>query len=227
MSLIINENVYGLTASGKKIKIGEAAVSHDDIYITGGKIFYIDDTSTGATYHFYNQDGTEMQNVAVGDSPYAYSVTGDPNKDKYYIVNTTELCGYKIWRGGEAGEAVNIITNTSGDIGTGKENTAAALAASLAQSDTTIWYDLSQINSTGDCTDWYIPSKTELLTLATAVDGEGNHIVSATYKYWSSTEYPYGGGNTTMTGWLWKASMTGMDREYYQSQSNAYVIRSF
>lgn len=225
MSLTINENVYGLTESGKKIKIGTAAVMRDDIYITGGKIFYIDETSTGATYHFYNQDGTEVDNPAIGDSPYAYTVTGTPSKDKYYIANPTRVCTSKVFRDGTSDELVDIFSNTSGDIGTGKGNTIAAIAASLAQSDTTIWYYLNQFNSTGDCTDWYIPSKTELLTLATAVDGGGNKIVPANLNCWSSTEYPYGNTATTKTSWLFKNG--SLDREYYVNKYSAYAIRSF
>ena len=74
MAVELSVNVYGLTDSGKKVKIGKVK---DTFEAVGGTIFYIDDTADGV-YEFFDIDGNLMQSVNVGDRPYAYRVVRDP-----------------------------------------------------------------------------------------------------------------------------------------------------
>ena len=48
----------------------------NNMHKLGGKIFYIDTTATGATYHFYDEEGEEIpeSSIKVGDEPFAYTV---------------------------------------------------------------------------------------------------------------------------------------------------------
>ena len=74
-------NVYGLTRQYERIKIADAIITAEAV---GGTIFYIDDTADGV-YEFYDTDGNVIENVQVGDRPYAYKVTTTGTKDKYYV----------------------------------------------------------------------------------------------------------------------------------------------
>ena len=55
-----------------------------DLTPVGGTIFYIDDTVDGV-YEFFDADGNQIENVQVGDRPYAYRVIKKGSKDKYYV----------------------------------------------------------------------------------------------------------------------------------------------
>ncbi len=74
------------TTSGKKVRIGHVTEVEADLFPVGGKIFYIDSTSDRVV-DFYDQYGDLVENVAVGDTPYAYKVIseGTSGKDKYYV----------------------------------------------------------------------------------------------------------------------------------------------
>ena len=50
----------------------------------GGTIFYIDDAAEGK-YEFFDVGGNVIENVQVGDKPYAYRVVSAGSKDKYYV----------------------------------------------------------------------------------------------------------------------------------------------
>ena len=52
----------------------------------GGTIFYIDNEADG-TYEFFDVGGNVIENVQVGDRPYAYRVVSTGSKDKYYVYN--------------------------------------------------------------------------------------------------------------------------------------------
>ena len=76
-------NVYGLTRQYERIKIASAVIIADTNPI-GGTIFYIDNTADGV-YEFFDTDGNVIENVQVGDRPYAYKVVTPGIKDKYYV----------------------------------------------------------------------------------------------------------------------------------------------
>lgn len=223
MAVSFNVNVYGITGMGKKAKIGVIPdLVDEDAYYVGGTIFYIDSTATGATYHFYDQYGEEISDVAVGDSPYAYTVEGTPSKDKYYVFNPSAVIGSKRWTYYSNGEYVYNSLGTADGIGKGKTNTTTVMAAddgAYITNDSngvaTIWYELKQFrdNKVGNCDDWFIPSKAELEALRTAVDGEGNPLTTLfTNTYiWSSYEY------SAQYAWRW----------YYNDQAWGYYYKDY
>ena len=130
----------------------------------GGKIYYIDDTADG-TYSFYDAEGNLMSNVSVGSTPSYYKVLTAGSKDKYYVYHD-EIYGSFQW-----GKYYTTTGATGTAIGTGKSNTATLLATNAVSDTNTIWYKLQQIRnaSTGDCNDWFIPSKDEVEALRLAI----------------------------------------------------------
>lgn len=198
MRMTIFENVYALTESGKKVAIGTVSEARDDIYRVGGMIFYIDSESTGAEYHFYDQNGREIHDVAVGDTPYAYSVSGTPTKDKYYIFKQEETYPVGTWTYMYNGEYVKekVGIRTLFAIGNGKINTNYIMTVSdgaYANGADTIWNGIKTLNLTADNNDWYIPSKDELEALRTAEDAEGAALIPSIFidvynPIWTSCE---------------------------------------
>ena len=169
----------------------------------GGKIYYIDDTADG-TYSFYDAEGNLMSDVSVGSTPSYCKVLTAGSKDKYYVYHD-ELYTSLTW--GKSGTTTGA-TGTA--IGTGKSNTAKLLATDAVSSTYTIWYKLQQIRnaSTGDCNDWFVPSKDEIEKLRLAVNSgsiTGGAIAGSSYtrsvfksKYlWSSSEH------SAQSAWLW------------------------
>ena len=146
----------------------------------GGTIFYIDDTADGV-YEFYDAEGNVISSVAVGDSPSMYKVLTPGTKDKYYVCNTTLYPSLSLqW--GMYGKSTGA-TGTA--IGTGESNTSTVMATSAATTTGTIWYQLAQnrSNSLEGCTDWFIPSKSEMDEV------RKSGVLSIGGKYiWSSSE---------------------------------------
>ena len=169
----------------------------------GGKIFYIDDTADG-TYSFYDAEGNLMSDISVGSTPSYCKVLTAGSKDKYYVYHD-KLYTSLTW--GMSGTSTGA---TGTEIGTGKSNTATLLATDAVSSTNTIWYKLQQIRnaSTGDCNDWFVPSKDEIEKLRLAVNSgsiTGGAIAGSSYtrsvfksKYlWSSSEH------SAKNAWLW------------------------
>ena len=178
MSVTLKENVYGLTGTGKKVRIGHVTEVEADLFPVGGKIFYIDPTSDREV-DFYDQYGDLIENVAVGDTPYAYKVisNGESGKDKYYVY-WDSLFTSKRWTYYENGAYVYNSLGTADGIGKGKTNTALVMAADSGKYITndsngqaTIWYSLKGMNDAkkGGCDDWFVPSKAELEELRKAI----------------------------------------------------------
>lgn len=172
----------------------------------GGKIFYIDDTSTGAEYTFYNVNGDVLTDVRVGDAPYYYTITGTPSKEKYYVFNDNAPTD-KFWTYQDAGAWVLNLLGTGDGIGIGKSNTAIVMSAdngAYANYPNTVWNALKALNDNADkdCTDWFVPSKAELEVLRIAVDKNGNPLTTSfsNTNFWVSTEYD------TQIVWLWAYS---------------------
>ena len=167
-------NVYGLTDSGKKVKIAEVK---DTAEAVGGTIFYIDDTANG-TYEFFDAEGNLLQDVKVGDKPYAYRVIKAGTKDKYYVYHD-EMYTSKRWTYYKDGAYVyDTIGSLSQNIGAGKTNTEIMMArdngayvTANSNGTPTIWYQLQQtrLAKAGGCDDWFVPSKSEIEELRKAI----------------------------------------------------------
>ena len=174
----------------------------------GGTIFYIDDTADGA-YEFYDAEGNIISSVAVGDSPALYKVLTPGTKDKYYICNTKL---YPNWQWGTYG----ISTGATGTaIGTGKSNTNTVMATSAATTWGTIWYQLAQdrSNSSGGCTDWFMPSKDEMEAVRTS------GVISFSNKnIWSSSEY------NSDRAWRYSG---GWGNSYKNNNNSLFFVRAF
>ena len=167
-------NVYGLTRQYERIKIASAVIVADTNPI-GGTIFYIDNTADG-TYEFYDTDGNVIENVQVGDRPYAYKVVTPGTKDKYYVYHDELYEGR--WTYYKNGSYVEEALGTSNSIGSGKTNTETVMTkdngayiAADSNGIPTIWYQLQQARSAkvGGCADWFVPSRDEAGELRKAI----------------------------------------------------------
>ena len=171
----------------------------------GGTIFYIDDTADGE-YQFFDVDGSLIENVQVGDRPYAYKVISPGSKDKYYVYYDKLYEGS--WTYCKSDDYVHESLGTSNNVGSGKTNTEVVMAkdngAYIAENPDwhpTIWHQLQQarLAKVGGCDDWFVPSKYEIDELRLAI-GSGNitggiiagssyEVSIFTYKWlWSSSE---------------------------------------
>lgn len=198
------QKIYGLTERGKKIQISTFQNSDDNALYTGGKIFHIVDGDNGATYHFFDEWGTELDDIQVGDTPFAYTVSGTPTFDKYYIFKsqayTSKTWTYK----GSDEQWVYTALGTQDGIGKGKTNTTLVMAADggayVAYTDT-IWNILQSMrdNNVDGCNDWFVPSKAEVEALRLATDRDGNPLTTlfANTYIWSSFE------NSASHAWYW------------------------
>lgn len=198
MSISIVANVYGLTGFGTKVKVGQVQTEIDNAIIIDNPIFYIDSENNGAVYHFFDQNGEEMESVAVGDVPYFCIVDGTPTKDKYYIFKKSLSTDLR-WTYYTSGDYKAVTVGTQNGIGKGKSNTTLVMAAddgAYVTDDSngkkTIWYRIKELNdaNTDGANDWYLGSKAEYEALIAARDKDNNPLWSAmgTYDYWSSSE---------------------------------------
>ena len=177
MSVEFLMDIYGLTPMGKKIKIGHAKEIVEKCRFVGGKIFYIDPSADGE-YQFYDKFGEPINDVKVGDSPYAYEVITQGTKDKYYIYHD-EMYTSKRWTYYKDGDYVyEAIGSLSQAVGAGKSNTQIMMArdnGAYVTADSngipTIWYQLQQtrLAKAGGCDDWFIPSQQEIEELRKAI----------------------------------------------------------
>ena len=167
-------NVYGLTRQYERIKIASAVIVADANPI-GGTIFYIDNTADGV-YEFYDTDGNVIENVQVGDRPYAYKVVTPGTKDKYYVYHDELYEGR--WTYYKNGSYVEEALGTSNSIGSGRTNSETVMTkdngayiAADSNGIPTIWYQLQQARSAkvGGCADWFVPSRDEAEKLREAI----------------------------------------------------------
>lgn len=164
MAIEIPTDIFGLTEWNEMIKIASTATTIDANHV-GGTIFYIDDTADG-TYEFYDTDGNTIENVDVGDSPYAYRVVTPGTKDKYYVYHD-EVYDNLRWTYYKDGAYVYESLSTSSNIGSGKTNTeivmtkdSGAYITADSNGSPTIWYQLQQVRNAkvDGCDDWFVPS---------------------------------------------------------------------
>lgn len=220
-------DVYGIGSDGFMVTIGKQHRDGEGKFYTGGKIFYIDDTATGAEYTFYNEYGSVLTDVRVGDEPYAYSVTGTPGKDKYYVFNANAVTS-KVWTYKNDARWVYNSLGTPDGIGKGKTNTAIVMAADdgayVAWSDS-IWHSLESMNDAVDkgCSDWFVPSKAELDALRLATDRDGNALTTLfTNTYiWSSSEV------SADYAWRWHCTSQVWSNIYKQNTLALVAVRGF
>lgn len=195
----MKRNIYGITELNTKIKIGE----YDDGYLpVGGRIFYIDSTST-ATYSFIDSSGNEISSVAVGDTPYAYKKLTDGNdKEKYYVYHD-ELYGTRTyyWTYFDTSFVYEYLNFTSTSIGSGKTNTElisaynnGAYITYSTSSKPTVWAKIQELRNSylGNCSDWYLGSYDEIEQLRIFINENISTLGLTDYftsKYiWSSSE---------------------------------------
>ena len=179
----------------------------------GGTIFYIDETTDG-TYEFFDVNGNVIEDVQVGDKPYAYRVVAPGTKDKYYVYYDKR---YKGSWASEYDDHIYDSLGTSTSVGSGKTNTEipmtlgdGAYVSVDAKGKPTIWYQLQQARNekVGGCDDWFVPSKGEVEALRLAIKSgniTGGIIAGSsyeesifTYKWiWSSSEH------SSQGAWKW------------------------
>lgn len=172
--------IYGFDDLGRKVPTG----SYDDGALpVGGRIFYIDSNSD-ETVEFYDAQGNVISNVAVGDMPAYYKVTGAgvSGKDKFYIYNSQGSLIEAPTSWGYQG----ILTDASGlSIGEGKSNTNLVLSIEYTSQSTLIWDSLKSINNNklGSCADWFIGSKNELEELRLYMNSIEDTSIFDNYHY--------------------------------------------
>lgn len=156
----------------------------------GGTIFYIDDAAEGK-YEFFDVGGNVIENVQVGDKPYAYRVINRGSKDKYYVYHD-RLYDNLRWTYRKSKGYIYESLGTSDGIGSGKTNTEKVMAkGSYIAADSnglpTIWYRLRQtrLAKAGGCDDWFVPSKNEIEALRIAIKAgsiTGGEIAGSSYN---------------------------------------------
>ena len=181
----------------------------------GGPIFYIDDAA-GGEYEFFDANGNVIEDVSVGDRPYAYRVVKKGSKDKYYVYHD-EVYSNLRWTYCKEDNYAYKSLGTSGDRGSGKTNTEIVMSedngayiAKDSKGYPTIWYQLQQVRNAevGGCDDWFIPSVYEVNELRVAIKSgsiTGGKIAGSSYDksvfskkwLWSSSEY------SSQRAWFW------------------------
>ncbi len=135
------------------------------------------------------------------------------------IATTSDQSASKAWWNGS-----NVLTGATGtDVGTGQPNTTAIVSVQGAGD-----YAASVADqfSSGGFTDWYLPSKDELVLLLGQKTTVGGFIE---YPYWSSSETTVNGETTA---WAWMVDFTATQSHPVNAINKGYafavrVIRSF
>ena len=184
-----------------------------DAGLVGGTIFYIDDAADGE-YEFFDANGNVIEDVSVGDRPYAYRAIKRGSEDKYYVYHDRVYNGRwayfisdKRSESRPLGVRVNESLGTSTGIGSGKTNTekvmnkdGGAYVTKDVEGYPTIWYQLQQVRDSkaGGCNDWFVPSKDEMEELKEAIKSRvitGGEIAGSSYK-----------DSALNSKWLWSSS---------------------
>ena len=209
-----------------------------DTKAVGGTIFYIDDTADGE-YQFFDVDGNLIENVQVGDRPYAYKVVSSGSKDKYYVYYDKLYEG--LWTYRKSDDYVLESLGISNNAGSGKTNTEVVMAkdngAYIAEDPDwhpTIWYQLQQarLAKVGGCDDWFVPSKYEIDELRLAIESgniTGGIIAGSlynnsvfTYKWlWSSSGY------SSQYAWSWGSNGQYWYGSFKGSNFPVFFARAF
>lgn len=211
-----------------------------DLKLVGGPIFYID-SAIHSVYEFFDIDGNLIENVRVGDRPYAYRVISKDSGDKYYVYYDELYYSNKRWTYYKEGDSVFESLNTLDVAGLGKTNTEIVMAKDdgayiTEDSDgyPTIWYQLQRIRNAkvGGCDDWFVPSKGEVEDLRLAVESgriSGGEIAGSSYGrsvfnnsyVWSSSEF------SSKYAWIWDPRCQGWFFCYKSNNYSVFFIRAF
>lgn len=201
----------------------------------GGTIFYIDNDVTD-TYEFFDADGNPIENVQIGDRPYAYRVNKKGSNDKYYVYHD-EVYDDLNWTYYKDDVAVyEALDDTSRDIGSGKTTTEIAMAKDNGAYITanTIWYQLQMIRDAkvGGCNDWFIPSVYEINELREAIllgSVTGGKIAGSYYGesifgtkwLWSSSE------DSARDSWHWSCNGQNWYKYGKNFDNSVFFVRAF
>ena len=205
----------------------------------GGTIFYIDDTADGV-YAFFDACGNRIENVQVGDRPYACRVMKKGSKDKYYVYHD-EVYENLRWTYCKEDNYSYKSLGTSGDRGSGKRNTEIVMAedygayiAKDSKGYPTIWYQLQQIRNAevGGCNDWFVPSAYEVNELRSIIKSgkiTGGKIAGSSYDksvfskkwLWSSSDY------SAKYSWYWGFSSQSWCYSYKHYHNSVFFTRAF
>lgn len=217
-----------------------------DVKLVGGTIFYIDDEVDGK-YEFFDADGNLIENVQIGDKPYAYRTVREGSKDKYYAYHD-EIYSNLRWTYCRDKDYVYESLGTSWDIGSGKINTetvmtkdGGAYITANSNGRPTIWYQLQQIRNAkvGGCDDWFVPSTSETGKLRGAIKSgiiTGGTIAGSCYEtsvfnsewLWSSSEcYDQSSECYDQGAWAW-----GYTNQYWYcddkgNYNSVFFVRAF
>ncbi len=209
------------------------------VKLVGGTIFYIDDSSDGE-YQFFDADGNVIENVQVGDKPYAYRVVKKGSEDKYYVYHD-EVYDNLRWTYCKEDNYVYKSLGTSGDRGSGKTNTEIVMAEDYgayitkdSKGYSTIWYKLQQVRlaKVGGCDDWFVPSAYEIDELRVAIKSgsiTGGKIAGSSYKesafskkwLWSSSDY------SAKYSWYWGFNNQSWCYSYKNYNNSVFFARAF
>ena len=210
-----------------------------DTNAVGGTIFYIDYTADGE-YQFFDVDGSLIENVHIGDRPYAYKVVSPGSKDKYYVYHD-ELFNNLTWAYYKNNTWVYEPLGTNKYIGSGKTNTETVMtkdngAYIVADSNgyPTIWYKLQQVRDAkvGGCDDWFVPSHREIEVLMEAINlgtitggmlvgSECAESLLLTRYIWSSSE------SHVQFSWFWHYYNHRWDYGGKQARLSVIFTRAF
>lgn len=211
-----------------------------DLKMVGGTIFYIDN-AIHSVYEFFDIDGNLIENVQVGDRPYAYRVISKDPGDKYYVYYDELYYSNKRWTYYKEGDSVLESLNTLDVTGLGKANTEIVMSkdngAYITEDSNgcpTIWYQLQRIRNAkvGGCDDWFVPSKGEIEDLRLAVESgsiTGGEIAGPSYGksvfnnsyVWSSSEF------SSQYAWIWDSHCQGWFFCYKSNNYPVFFVRAF
>ena len=208
-------DIYGLTDWNEMVKVA-SAISVQDPSPVGGTIFYIDGTADGE-YEFFDADGNTIENVQVGDKPYAYKIVTPGSKDKYYVYHDEIYDNLRWTYYKDKRYVYEDVYEALSTFRLGKINTETVMAKDKGAYITanscgypTIWYQLQKVRNdkVGGCDDWFVPSGWEAERLRRAIKAgaiTGGTIAGSSYEesvfskkdIWSSSKW------SDQDSWIW------------------------
>lgn len=185
-----------LVAAGPAVEVPPADLALGDVW-GGGHVFYIFDSNDGPLY----VDGEIHGFIAADD-----------DVDGPQTANSAYWC--------DAAHASESVGTTGTALGTGYANTLAIIDVSGTGSGTPYAAELARGYEGGGYTDWFLPSKDELLLLY----NNRNYTETTTYvngeDYWSSSET-----NATQAEFLNNFSIAGGGGQDYTSKTGTKFVR--
>lgn len=180
----------------------------------GGRIFYVDSTASGKTYHFFDSNNNELTTQTVSGLSRAvkYTVTGTSSKDKFYAYYSSSSgeCYISSTSSdfGPTGMSHFSLPDCPNGIGNGKSNSASCISkfGQDTGNPTWAWIITQRKNNSNGCNDWYMGTRAELEKLMT--NSSSAKDVFNSYDIWSCTTasgskvYLYDGTNESLKRWI-------------------------